>query len=103
MKKGCTREIILQAFESALVSAYRREVNASTGQNVEAKIDPETGDMSIFAEKEVVEDIQDERAEVLLEDAHKYDPEAVMGDMVMVDSTPANMGRVAAQTARQVI
>ena len=89
--------------ESALVSAYRREVNASTGQNVEAKIDPETGDMSIFAEKEVVEDIQDERTEVLLEDAHKYDPEAVMGDMVMVDSTPANMGRVAAQTARQVI
>ncbi len=102
-EKGLPKEIILQALESALVSAYRREVNASTGQNVEAKIDPETGDMSIFAEKEVVEDIQDERTEVLLEDAHKYDPEAVLGDMVMVDSTPTNLGRVAAQTARQVI
>lgn len=102
-EKGLPKEIILQALESALVASYRREVNASTGQNVEAKVDAETGKMSIFAEKEVVEDIQDERTEVLLEDARLVNPEAQLGDMVMMDSTPPNLGRVAAQTARQVI
>lgn len=102
-EKGLPKEIILQALESALVASYRREVNASTGQNVEAKVDAETGKMSIFAEKEVVEDIQDDRTEVLLENARQVNPEAQLGDMVMMDSTPPNLGRVAAQTARQVI
>lgn len=102
-EKGLPKEIILQALESALVSAYRREVNASAGQNIEASIDAESGKMSIFAEKEVVEEIQDDRTEVQLDVARKYNPIAQLGDMVMVDSTPPNLGRVAAQTARQVI
>ena len=74
-----------------------------TAQQVEAKIDPETGQVTIFAEKEVVEDVQDERTEVTLEDARRVNPEANLGDMVMVESTPQDFGRVAAQTARQVI
>ncbi|MEL7642824.1 MAG: NusA N-terminal domain-containing protein, partial [bacterium] len=102
-EKGLPKEIILQALESALVASYRREVNASAGQNVEAKIDAETGKMSIFAEKEVVEDVQDERTEVLLDDARLVNPDVQLGDMILVDSTPPNLGRVAAQTARQVI
>ncbi len=70
---------------------------------VEAKIDPETGQVTIFAEKEVVEESQDDRTEVTLENAHKVNPEAELGSMVMVESTPKDFGRVAAQTARQVI
>jgi N utilization substance protein A len=102
-EKQLPREVILSAIESAMVSAYRRAVNASNAQQVEAKIDPETGQVTIFAEKEVVEDVQDERTEVLLEVARQVEPEANLSDMVLVETTPRDFGRVAAQTARQVI
>ncbi len=102
-EKQLPKEIILSAIESAMVSAYRRAVNASNAQQVEAKIDPDTGQVSISAEKEVVEDVQDERTEVLLEEARRVNPEAILGDMVLVETTPKDFGRVAAQTARQVI
>jgi N utilization substance protein A len=102
-EKQLSKDIILGAIESAMVSAYRRAVNASTAQHVEAKIDPETGKVMVFAEKEVVEDVQEPKTEVLLEEARKVNPEAQLGDMVIVETTPADFGRVAAQTARQVI
>jgi len=86
-----------------MVSAYRRAVNASNAQQVDAKIDPETGNVAIFVEKEVVEDVQDERTEVLLEEARRLSPEIKLGDIAIVESTPKDFGRVAAQTARQVI
>jgi len=98
-----SREVILDALESAMVSAYRRAVNASSAQLVEAKVDMDTGEVLIFAEKEVVEDVQNEQTEVLLSEAQKVEPEAALGDMVVVETTPEDFGRVAAQTARQVI
>jgi len=102
-EKQLPKEMIVSAIESAMVSAYRRAVNASNAQHVEAKVDPESGRVTIYAEKEVVEDVQDERTEVLLEEARRFNPEAQVGDMAIVESTPADFGRVAAQTARQVI
>ena len=102
-EKQLPKEIILKALESAMVSAYRRAVNASSAQNVEAKVDSETGKVAIFAEKEVVESVQDSRTEVSLEEAQRVNPEADLGSMVVVESTPTDFGRVAAQTARQVI
>jgi transcription termination/antitermination protein NusA len=102
-EKGLPKNVVLEALEAAMVSAYRRAVNASTAQLVEAKIDPETGVVTVFAEKEVVDSVQDERTEVSLEQACKIDPTAELGGMVVVESTPSNFGRVAAQTARQVI
>lgn len=101
--KQLPKEIILSAIESAMVSAYRRAVNASTAQHVEAKIDPETGKVTVSAEKEVVEDIIDDRTEVLLTEARKVYPDVQLGDMAIMETTPADFGRVAAQTARQVI
>jgi N utilization substance protein A len=102
-EKGLPKEVILEALEAAMVSAYRRAVNASNAQHVEAKIDPETGKVVIFAEKEVVDDVEDQRTEVALTEAHQVEPEAEVGSMVVVETTPSNFGRVAAQTARQVI
>ena len=102
-EKQLSKDVILGAIESAMVSAYRRAVNASTAQHVEAKIDPDSGKVSVFAEKEVVEDVLEPKTEVLLEEARKVNPEAQLGDMVIVETTPADFGRVAAQTARQVI
>lgn len=102
-EKGLPKNVVLEALEAAMVSAYRRAVNASQAQLVEAKVNPETGEVTVFAEKEVVDSVQDERTEVLLEQALQVDPDAELGGMVVVESTPNNFGRVAAQTARQVI
>jgi N utilization substance protein A len=101
--KQLPKEVILEALEAAMVSAYRRAVNASNAQHVEARVNPETGKVEIFAEKEVVEDVEDQRTEVSLSDAQVVEPEAEVGSMVIVETTPGNFGRVAAQTARQVI
>ena len=100
---GLSRETVMQALEAAMVSAYRRSVNASTAQSVEARVDPETGEVHVFAEKEVVDGVQSLQTEASLEEARRVAPEAALGDMVMVDSTPEDFGRVAAQTAKQVI
>src|SRR5512147_2523206 len=103
-EKQLAKDVVISAIESAMVSAYRRAVGASTAQHVEAKLDPETGIVTVYAEKEVVEDsVVDVRTEVLLDQARKVNPEAQPGDMVIVESTPSDFGRVAAQTARQVI
>lgn len=102
-EKQLPQSIVLEALEAAMVSAYRRAVNASNAQQVEASIDPETGKVLIFAEKEVVETVEDVRTEVTVRDAQKVDPNAQIGSMVLVETTPRNFGRVAAQTARQVI
>ncbi len=101
--KQLPKEVIIEAIEMAMVSAYRRAINVTNAQQVEAKINLETGETIILVEKEVTEDIQDERTEVTLEEARKTHPNAQLGDIIMVESTPENFGRVAAQTARQVI
>ncbi len=97
------REVILDALSAALVSAYRRNSGAVSGQHVEARIDEKTGEADIWVEKEVVEDVANEYTEVLLEKAREVDPDAQLGDMVLVEDTPENFGRIAAQTAKQVI
>jgi len=102
-EKQLPKDIIMGALEYAMVSAYRKAENASSAQHIEAKIDLQTGRVTIYAEKEVVETVQDPRTEVSLEEALKIDPNAKVGGMVIVDSTPKDFGRVAAQTARQVI
>jgi N utilization substance protein A len=103
-EKQLAKDVVIGAIEQAMVSAYRRAVSASAAQHVEAKLDPDTGHVTVYAEKEVVEgSVVDARTEVLLDEARKVNPEAQLGDMVIVETTPADFGRVAAQTARQVI
>jgi N utilization substance protein A len=97
------REVILDALENAMITAYRKAVNASAAQHVVAKIDPATGGIRVFAEKEVVEEVMEPHTEVSLDEARKVDPEARLGDMVTVESTPKDFGRIAAQAAKQVI
>ena len=102
-EKGLPKETILEALAHALVSAYRKSMNVSSAQEVKAIIDLDKGEFGILAEKEVVEEVQNELTEVTLEVAREFEPEANLGDLVMVDSTPEDFGRVAAQNARQVI
>ena len=98
-------ETVLEALQMALVSAYRRDSNASAAQRVEATVDLGKGRTRIFVEKEVVEEVENEHTEVDLEKARYYEPECELGDtvMVQVEGTTKNFGRIAAQTAKQVI
>lgn len=97
------QDTVMETLEAAMVSAYRRSTYASSAQNVEVKIDPETGEVRVYAEKEIVEEVENTSTEVTLEDALKVEPDAELGGVVMVESTPKNFGRVAAQTAKQVM
>lgn len=98
-------DVVLDALQSALVSAYRRFSDASAAQSIEARIDPATGRARIFVEKEVTEEVISPNTEVTLEKARFYEPEAELGDtvMVQVEHTTKKFGRIAAQTAKQVI
>jgi transcription termination/antitermination protein NusA len=103
--RALPREVVLEALQTALVSAYRRDAGASAAQRVEAIIDPNTGRPKIFVEKEVVDSVESPNTEVDLEKARYYEPNAQLGDMVMVQvqGTTKKFGRIAAQTAKQVI
>ena len=103
--RALPEDIILDALQSALVSAYRKDTGASAAQAIEAEIDPETGRAKVFVEKEVVDDVMTDATEVTLERARFYQPEAELHDVVMVqvEHTTRSFGRIAAQTAKQVI
>ncbi len=99
--RNLPREVIVDAIRSALVSAYKRDFGGSP--NLVATLDPNTGNARIFAEKQAVELVEDDTLQMPLEEARQIDPEAVVGSIVRMDITPKNFGRIAAQTAKQVI
>jgi N utilization substance protein A len=95
------KEVVLEAVEAALVSAYRRRFNSTQG--ISARIDSESGTAHIFTDKTVVEQISDAEHEITLAAARAINPDVTVGEVVAVDTTPNDFGRIAAQTARQVI
>ncbi len=101
-EKNLPREVVLNAVESALVSAYRKN-NFTPSQEISVKIDPSSGKVEVWAQKTVVEKVLDPRAEIALVDARKINAEAKFDDVINVEDTPHNAGRIAAQTAKQVI
>lgn len=100
-EKGIAMDILLEALEAALISAYKR--NFGSLQNVRVNIDRATGEIKVYARKTVVEVVEDERSEVLLEEARSKDPRYELGDILEVEVTPRDFGRIAAQTAKQVV
>jgi N utilization substance protein A len=101
-EKDLPSAVILGAIEDALVHAYRRNY-ASNAAVVQAKIDPETGNVRISCEKTVVESVIDPTTEIDLNSARKLDPKAEIGGALLIERMPADFGRIAAQTAKQVI
>lgn len=100
-EKGISKEVILEALEAALVSAYKR--NYQQAQNVEVNFDVKKGSIKVFAVKEVVDLVMDSQLEVSLEDAHDLNSAYEIGDKIKFEATPKDFGRIAAQTAKQVI
>ncbi|GAB6088192.1 transcription termination factor NusA [Alkaliphilus crotonatoxidans] len=99
--KGISKEILIDAIEAALISSYKR--NFGTAQNVRVEINRETGDVRVYSQKRVVEEVEDELLEIALVDARAIDPNYEIEDIVEREVTPRNFGRIAAQTAKQVV
>jgi N utilization substance protein A len=101
-EKHLPKEVVLSAIETALVSAYRKDAFVA-GQDISAKINPNTGEVKVYVRKTVVEKATDSLHEISINEAQKKDKNVQLGDIVSIESTPPNAGRIAAQTARQVI
>ncbi len=100
-ERGINKEYLLESIETALVTAYKR--NFDSAENVKVIMDKETGDIKVFSVKEVVEDIEDDLTQINLEDAKKIDEKIEIGGEIETEIIPRNFGRIAAQTAKQVI
>ncbi len=100
-EKHISKDILFEAIETALVSAYKK--NYGTSQNVRVDIDRETGDIAVLMRLEVVEDVTDDMIEISLEEAQEIDPRYEIGDFIEFQVTPGDFGRIAAQTAKQVV
>ena len=101
-EKGIAPEVLFEAVEAALVSAYKRNFN--TASNVRVYLERATGEFHVYAQKKVVEKVENKVTEISLLQAQKQFGESiVLDDVVEVEVTPANFGRIAAQTAKQVV
>ncbi|MDS1029079.1 transcription termination factor NusA [Bacillota bacterium LX-D] len=100
-EKGIEANILLDAIEAALISAYKK--NFGSLQNVRVSIDRVTGEIRVYARKNIVEEVQDSRVDISLEDARQINPNYEVGDVVEIEVTPREFGRIAAQTAKQVV
>lgn len=100
-QKGISRDVLIEAIEAALVTAYKRNFNQA--QNVRVDLNLDNGSMVVYSRKDVVEEVEDERLQISLEDAQSINPAFEIGDIVEQEVTPRNFGRIAAQTAKQVV
>ncbi len=101
-EKGIKKEYVLESIEAALVTAYKRNFDVNS-DNVKITLNKETGETHVYEELEVVENVEDDKTQISLEDARKLDSKLEIGDTVHKELMPKNFGRIAAQTAKQVI
>jgi N utilization substance protein A len=100
-EKNLPKEVVLQAVETALASAYKKDSEA-TG-NIVVRIDRNSGNVNVYAQKAVVEEVEDPRVDIALDEARRLKPDIELGEIMEFEVTPANAGRIAAQTAKQVV
>ena len=102
-EKGISKEILVNSLCDALVAAYKKHIKDKDATNVEAILDEETGEIGVFRTKTVVKEVEDENTEISLTDAKEIDEDVELDDEVKIEVTPEDFGRVAAQSAKQVI
>ena len=100
-ERGISKEYLLESLETALVTAYKR--NFDSAENVKITMDAITGDIKVYSVKEVVEKVEDEMLQISLKEAKKENKKIKVGDTVEFEIIPRDFGRIAAQTAKQVI
>lgn len=102
-EKGISEDLLFETIEDALVAAYKKNYANSAAQNVNVTMNRGTGEIHVYSRKNVVLEVQDEVSEINLEDARKIDPRYELEDVVEMEVTPKQFGRVAAQAAKQVV
>lgn len=100
-EKGISRDVVIEAFEHALVSAYKRNFNEEA--DIVVKIDEKIGTIGIYSKKTVVAEVIDETTEITIEEAEKLKMDPEYGDVLEFEVTPNDFGRIATQTAKQVV
>ncbi|CAM3358769.1 transcription termination factor NusA [Marinicrinis lubricantis] len=100
-EKGINKDVLIEAIEAALISSYKRNFN--TAANVRVDINRMTGVIKVYARKTVVDEVLDSRLEISLDAAHEMNPNYHLDDIVEIEVTPRDFGRIAAQTAKQVV
>ncbi|CDQ40079.1 MULTISPECIES: transcription termination factor NusA [Virgibacillus] len=100
-EKGIDKDILLEALEAALISAYKKNFKSAT--NVRVELNEETGKMGVFSRKTVVEEVDDNQEEITVDEAKEINPNYEVDDVVEVEVTPKDFGRIAAQAAKQVV
>lgn len=100
-ERGIPKEALIEAIKSALNTAYKK--NFGVAQNVSVEFNEKSGDVHVYSQKKVVNEVEDPRLEITLPEAQELYPECRVEDMVYVEATPTNFGRIAAQTAKQVV
>jgi len=101
-EKGISKDVIVEAIEAALLSAYKKNFGA-TAQNMRIEMDRETGEMRAYQVRTIVENVDDPTTQIALSQVREWDPTSEIGEMVEVEVTPRDFGRIAAQTAKQVV
>ena len=102
-ERGISKELLVDAIETAIISAYKKNYGVSSSSSVRVEFNQQTGEIHVFSRRVVVDDVQDEATEISLEEAQQLDANYQLGDVVEWEVTPANFGRIAAQTAKQVV
>ncbi|WP_017185266.1 transcription termination factor NusA [Alkalibacillus haloalkaliphilus] len=100
-EKGIDREVLYEALDAALVSAYKKNFNSKT--NVRVDLDSDDGELKVYARLQIVEEVEDNDLEISIEEAREIDPTYEVDDVVEREVTPRNFGRIAAQAAKQVV
>jgi len=100
-ERGITKEVLMDAMKVAIISACKKKF--PNQENLEVEINPENGEMKILANKTAVTEVNDENLEILTKEAKKINPDIKKGEVIKIDVTPKDFGRIAAQTAKQVI
>ena len=101
-EKGIKKDVLIESIETALITAYKRNFD-SNSDNAKVVMDRETGETHLYIEKDVVEKVEDDKLQISLEDAHKVSKKLQIGDKAQIEKVKKNFGRIAAQTAKQVI
>lgn len=102
-EKGVSEELIFTTIEDALVAAYKKNYADTLAQNVRISMNRETGEINVYAQKDVVDEVYDDTTEISIEKAKEISPIYEVGDVLEVEVTPRSFGRVAAQLAKQVV
>lgn len=100
-EKGIKKEVLVEAIELALISAYKKHYGST--QNARVEIDSETGEIRVYEVRDIVEEVEDDDTQITLEAARKLNPRYEIGDVYEIEVTPKEFGRIAAQTAKQVV